>query len=276
MRNGVSGGGGRPNTELIGRTQHVTLPPVPITVEISPDHVATVEFDNPPSNFFNIDLLGELADTYERLDKDPACRAIVLASAGRHFCAGADFGGGKTLSVREVYGNAVRLFAARTPVVAAVQGAAVGGGLGLALSADFRVASESTRFIANFAKLGIHHGFGLTVTLPRVVGTQKAQDLLLTSRPVRGEEALEMQLCDRLVAPEHLRTAASELAQEIAAAAPLAVRSIRDTMRGDLAERIRQATEREADEQTTLFQTDDFAEGVAATSERRAPNFSGN
>jgi 2-(1,2-epoxy-1,2-dihydrophenyl)acetyl-CoA isomerase len=199
----------------------------------------------------------------------------VLAAAGRHFCAGADFGGGKTLSVREVYGNAVRLFAARTPVVAAVQGAAVGGGLGLALSADFRVATESTRFVANFAKLGIHHGFGLTITLPRIVGTQRAQDLLLTSRPVRGEEALEMQLCDRLVEAEHLRHTAQELAAEIAAAAPLAVRSIRGTMRGDLAERVREATEREADEQTTLFQTDDFAEGVAATSERRSPNFSG-
>jgi 2-(1,2-epoxy-1,2-dihydrophenyl)acetyl-CoA isomerase len=248
---------------------------VPITVEITPDHVATVEFDNPPNNFFNVDLLGELADTYERLDDDPACRAIVLAAAGRHFCAGADFGGGKTLSVREVYGNAVRLFAARTPVVAAVQGAAVGGGLGLALSADFRVATESTRFVANFAKLGIHHGFGLTITLPRIVGTQRAQDLLLTSRPVRGEEALEMQLCDRLVEAEHLRHTAQELAAEIAAAAPLAVRSIRGTMRGDLAERVREATEREADEQTTLFQTDDFAEGVAATSERRSPNFSG-
>src|SRR5205814_9260101 len=125
------------------------------------------------------------------------------------------------------YAQAVRLFVAATPVVAAVQGAAIGGGLGLALSADFRVASPSSRFPANFARLGIHHGFGMTVTLPAVVGMQAALDLLYTGRRVKGDQAHALGLCDRLVADGELRDAAHVLAAEIAASAPLAVRSIR-------------------------------------------------
>jgi 2-(1,2-epoxy-1,2-dihydrophenyl)acetyl-CoA isomerase len=170
----------------------------------------------------------------------------------------------------------VRLFSARTPVVAAIQGAAVGGGLGLALAADFRVASPSTRFIANFSRLGLHQGFGISVTLPAVVGKQHAMDLLYTGRVVEGDEAARMGLCDRLVADEALRAAAHGFAAEIAASAPLAVVSMRQTLRGDLADRVRTATAREQSEQAWLAQTADFVEGVTATSERRAPRFTGS
>ena len=142
-----------------------------LTVSVGADHVATVEFDRPPNNHFDVELIAALADAYVALDEDPACRAIVLCSCGRHFCAGANFAGARDAGGEALYAQAVRLFAAATPVVAAVQGAAIGGGLGLALSADFRVASPSSRFAANFARLGIHHGFGMTVTLPAAVGT---------------------------------------------------------------------------------------------------------
>ncbi len=247
-----------------------------ISVDVGDDYVAVVEFENPPHNHFNMAMLGELADVYERLDGDPACRALVLCSAGRHFCAGADFGGGEELGVQAIYEQAYRMFAAGLPVVAAVQGAAVGGGLGLALSADFRVAAESTRFVANFARLGIHHGFGLTVTLPRAIGEQRAAELLYTGRAVKGAEARAIGLCDRLASdPEQLRAEAHAFAAEIAASAPLAVRSIRETMRNGLAERVKAATAREAAEQAKLFATEDFREGVSATSERRPPAFSG-
>ena len=141
-----------------------------LDVSVGADHVATVEFDRPPHNHFDVELIAALADVYEALDEDPACRAIVLCSSGRHFCAGANFAGGGDAGGEALYAGAVRLFAAATPVVAAVQGAAIGGGLGLALSTDLRVASPSSRFAANFARLGIHHGFGLTVTLPAAVG----------------------------------------------------------------------------------------------------------
>jgi 2-(1,2-epoxy-1,2-dihydrophenyl)acetyl-CoA isomerase len=116
--------------------------------------------------------------------------------------------------VPALYAHAVRLFAAATPVVAAVQGGAIGGGLGLALSADFRVASPSSRFAANFARLGIHDGFGITVTLPATVGMQASLELLYTGRRVRGEEAHALGLCDRLAAEEELRGETYALARD--------------------------------------------------------------
>jgi enoyl-CoA hydratase/carnithine racemase len=243
------------------------------------DLVATVELHRPPNNHFDIGLVGSIADALEALDDDPGCRAIVLCSEGRHFCAGADLGG-KTGPIvdgrRHIYDEAVRLFGTAVPVVAAVQGAAVGGGLGLAMAADFRVAAADARFTANFARLGFHHGFGLTVTLPAAVGQQRALELLYTGRRVTGEEALRIGLCDRLAAPERLREEAHALAAEIAASAPLAVRSIRETMRGDLGEQFRAAAVRERAEQERLNVTDDFREGVQATAERRPARFTGS
>jgi 2-(1,2-epoxy-1,2-dihydrophenyl)acetyl-CoA isomerase len=252
-----------------------------ITVELDDGTgVATVTFSRPPNNHFDAALIGGLADAYEELDRGRRCRVIVLRSLGRHFCAGADFGPsgpGSTLvaDARDLYGEGVRLFAAPLPVVAAVQGAAIGGGLGLALSADFRVAAPQSRWSANFALLGLHHGFGLSVTLPEVVGPQAAQRLLLTGARLNGEAAHQIGLVDQLVALEQLDEAAQALAAQIAAGAPLAVRAIRATMREGLAERVRRATERERREQAVLAQTEDFAEGVRASAERRPPRFSG-
>jgi 2-(1,2-epoxy-1,2-dihydrophenyl)acetyl-CoA isomerase len=245
-----------------------------VTVEVRDDYVAVVEFSRPPHNHFDAGLIGAIADAYDRIDEDPAARAIVLCSAGRHFCAGADFGGDNPAGPA-LYEQAVRMVSNRTPVVAAVQGAAVGGGLGVAMTADFRVASPESRFVANFSMLGIHHGFGLTVTLPEVVGRQRALELLYLGERVKGEDAYAMRLCDRLVPAEALREAAIALAAQVAGAAPLALRSIRATMRGDLADRMRDATLHEADEQAQLFGTADFAEGVSAAGERRPPRFEG-
>lgn len=252
-----------------------------VHVEITPDGVAVVEIRRPPNNFFDVALIRGLADAYEELDAEPACRAIVLCSEGKHFCAGADFGGagsggeGRGQATGDLYAEAVRLFATATPVVAAVQGAAIGGGLGLACSADFRVAGPRARFAANFARLGFHHGFGLTVTLPEIVGRQHSLELLLTGRRIGGEAAAEIGLCDRLVDTGDVRSAATALAAEIAGAAPLAVTSIRQTMRGDLAGRVRAALDREGSEQERLRRTDDWAEGVRAAAERRDPRFTG-
>ncbi len=249
-----------------------------VTVVRDDEHVATVEIHRPPANYFDAALIGELADAYERLDADPGCRAIVLCSEGRHFCAGANLGSPESPAdePRSLYRQALRLFASATPVVAAVQGAAVGGGLGLALSADFRVASPASRFSANFARLGFHHGFALSVTLPALAGQQTALDLLLTGRRVPGEEALSLGLCDRLVEDGEVRVGARALAAELALSAPLAVRSIRSTLRAGLLERVESALEREASEQDRLRASDDFREGVAASLERRAPRFQGS
>ena len=246
-----------------------------VSIHPAQDGVALVEFDRPPNNFFDWQLINQIADAYEQLEAD-GCRAIVLCSTGKHFCAGANFAQENPAESGLLYDHAVRLFSFSVPVVAAVQGAAIGGGLAVALSADLRVATPQSRFSANFARLGIHHGFGITVTLPLVVGHQKALELLYTGVRLKGDEAFAIGLCDRLVeSGDELRPAAIALAREIAISAPLAVRSIRRTMRGDLPARIRAATDHEAAEQAKLFATEDFAEGVAAASERREPRFQG-
>jgi 2-(1,2-epoxy-1,2-dihydrophenyl)acetyl-CoA isomerase len=252
-------------------------------VSVSPvsDGVATVTIHRPPNNFFDTALIAAIAEAYEGLDDDPACRAIVLQSEGKHFCAGAalgdrtERGSAGDGGARHLYDEAARVFAARTPVVAAVQGAAIGGGLGLACSADFRVGTAASRWSANFARLGFHHGFALTVTLPPIVGQQRALELLVTGARIDGETALRIGLLDRLVEADQLEAEARRLAADIAASAPLAVASIRATMRGDLAERARQAMAHERAEQDRLSATADFGEGVRATAERRPPRFEG-
>ena len=246
-----------------------------VGVGLADDHVAQVELMRPPDNHFDRKLIADLADALEALDRENACRVVLLCSQGKHFCAGADFRG-RPLEVedgRHLYDEAVRVFASRKPIVAAVQGAAIGGGLGLALAADFRVAAPEARFAANFARLGLHHGFGLSVTLPRAIGQQRALELMFTGKRLSGEDAYAIGLCDRLAPLDSLRAQAHAFAAEIALSAPLAVESIRATQRGDLAEQIRSATTRERAEQERLQQTRDFREGVRAMAERRTPAF---
>jgi enoyl-CoA hydratase/carnithine racemase len=248
-----------------------------VSVDRRGDHVGVVCLRRPPNNYFDSALIQELASAYEELATSAWCRAIVLAAEGKHFCAGLDFSSNAGQDIAELYRQALRLFAAPLPVVAAVQGAAIGGGCGLALSADFRVATPSSRFSANFARLGFHHGFALTVTLPAVAGRQAATELLLTGRRVGGAEALDLGLCDRLAGDGEgeLMADALAFAAELSASAPLAVRSIRATLREGLVEAARVSMEHECAEQLALGQTADFAEGVRAAAERREPRFAG-
>jgi enoyl-CoA hydratase/carnithine racemase len=250
--------------------------------------LATVELRRPPNNFFNVALIREVADALEGIDADTDCRAVVLAAQGKAFCAGADFGDGSQLSadgrrpdelveglVGDLYIEAVRLFATKKPIIGAIHGAAVGGGLGLAMVPDFRVTCPQARFSANFTRLGFHPGFGLTVTLPAVIGPTKAALMFYTSRRVGGEDAYRMGLADVLVPQDQVRAAATALAHELAENAPLGVVATRATLREGLADRVRKATERELVEQRRLRKTDDFKEGVKAMAERRVPNFAG-
>ena len=242
------------------------------------DYVATIEIQRPPNNFFDYLLIGQIADAFNELDENDDCRSIVLCSEGKHFCAGANFGGERNLQenidpISKLYEEAVRLFRNKKPVVAAVQGGAIGGGLGVSLAADFRVACPESTFSANFSRLGFHQGFGTTVTLPRVVGQQNAAMMLLTGRRFKGEEAFEMGLVDYLVPFEELRKKSFNLAREIASAGPLAVESIRFTIREGLADQIAKVISWELSEQKRLQSTRDFKEGIAASSERREPFF---
>ncbi len=244
-------------------------------------HVATVTIDRPPNNHVSVELMSDLADALENLDNSNNCRAVVLTSAGKAFCAGADLVApdgiaGKGMGgINALYDQAVRLFSVETPIVAAVQGAAVGAGLGLALVADFRVAAPEARFSANFVKLGFHPGFGLTHTLPRLIGQQRANLMFLTGRRVKAEEALAWGLVDEVAPLADLLAAAQTLAAEIAENAPLAVLATRKTLRHGLAEAVRAQTNHEHAEQTILRATEDFAEGVRAVQERRPGRFTG-
>jgi enoyl-CoA hydratase/carnithine racemase len=244
-------------------------------------HVALLTIDRPPHNFVSVDLMASLADALEDIDAERDLRASVLASAGKSFCAGADLAsptgvaGAGMEGINPLYVQAVRLFCAKKPIVAAVQGAAVGAGLGLALVADFRVAAPEARFTSNFVKLGFHPGFGVTHTLPRVIGVQRAQLMCLTGRRIKGEEALAWGLVDQIVPLDELRGAALDLAREIAENAPLAVQATRATMRAGLAAAVKAQTDHELIQQAALRKTADFAEGVRAVNERRPGVFTG-
>ena len=244
-------------------------------------HVALLEIDRPPHNHVTVELMSSLADALAVVDAERDLRASVLAAAGKSFCAGADFsapasvGGSPQGGINELYVQAVRLFSAKKPIVAAVQGAAIGAGLGLALAADFRVAAPEARFSANFVKLGFHPGFGITFTLPRLIGQQKAALMCLTGRRIKADEALAWGLVDEVAPQADLREAALALARELAENAPLAVEATRATLRGELSAEVKAQTDREFVIQAALRRTADFAEGIRAVAERRPGNFTG-
>ena len=246
------------------------------------DHVRTLTFANPPLNFASEALLSAIADALEAADADPHVRAVVLSAGGKTFCAGADLvdpqgvGGQATDGedpLTRFYAQAVRLFGTVKPIVAAVHGAAVGAGLGLALVADFRVASAGARFAANFTRLGFHPGFGLTHTLPRQIGLRAAHEMMLTGDRYGAEPAFAWGLVDRLA--DNALAGALALAATIAEGAPLAVQETRATMRAGLQDAVRVALAHEYAEQVKLRKTADYAEGVEAVFTRRTPRFVG-
>ena len=245
------------------------------------EHVALLTFGNAPVNFATVSLMRLIADALERLDREPEIRAIVLAAEGKVFCAGADlvspngFGASSADPLREFYDQALRIYACRKPIVAVVQGAAIGAGLGLAVAADFRVATSGAKFSANFTKLGFHPGFGLTHTLPRLIGAQRAAQMFLTAERYGAEECAVWGLVDSMAAADQLLESALAFAREIAVNAPLALLSTRATLRGNLFEDVKAALVHEHRQQLLLQPTEDFAEGVRASSERRPGNFKG-
>ncbi len=261
-----------------------------MTVGISRlEHVVVVELLAGPHNFASAELMNELADALLSAQADGA-RAAVICSEGKSFCAGAQFAGdsgaraaGFNQFVAKVddspigpfYESAVRLFSVDIPLVAAVHGPAVGAGFGLATACDLRVICPEAFMATNFVRLGIHPGFGISLTLPELVGPARASDILLTGRRIGGEECMSLGLANRIVERDQVRATAIELATEIASAAPLAVQATRATMRKGLAERVRIQLAHERQTQDWLSATSDAEEGIAAMLERRDPIFTG-
>jgi enoyl-CoA hydratase/carnithine racemase len=267
-----------------------TPTPKPETVGVEHiGHVVVVELQAGPHNFASAELLTMLGDALNEAVANGA-RAAVIASEGKSFCAGAQFsgsGGSRAANfgafvqtaddspIGPFYESAVRIFDVPIPMVAAVHGPAVGAGFGLATACDLRVICPEAFMATNFVRLGIHPGFGISLTLPELIGPARASDILLTGRRVGGEECFQLGLANRLVAQADVRPTAITLATEIAAAAPLAVAATRATMRDGLAARVRERLAHERQVQDRLSATADAEEGIASMLERRDPVFTG-
>jgi enoyl-CoA hydratase/carnithine racemase len=237
-------------------------------------------------NAMTPDVLAGLAEAVERAKADASLRALIVTGRGRSFCAGADFkarreeaGGGAGAAPHErayqTYAPFLSLLDLEVPTVAAMQGHAIGGGLGLALVCDLRVANESARYGANLVRLGLHPGMANTWLLPRLMGVPNAVELLLTGRLVDGAEGARRGLVHYAVPEAHVLVRARALAAEIASAAPLAVRWTKRSLYEGLAWDPKTAARREALLQSRSFETADFREGVAALLGKREPRFEG-
>lgn len=253
-------------------------------------HVVVVELLAGPHNFASTDLMNALADAIEAATENGA-RAAVVCSEGKSFCAGAQFSGSdgqrannfgsfvqsdEATPIGPFYESAVRMFNVTIPMVAAVHGPAVGAGFGLATACDLRVICPEAFMATNFVRLGIHPGFGISTTLPELVGPARAADILLTGRRIYGEECFTLGLANRLVAQDQVRATAIALADEMATAAPLAVAATRKTLRDGLAQRVRTQLSHERQTQDWLSATKDAEEGIASMLERREPVFHGS
>jgi len=253
------------------------------------DHVAVVTLNRAErKNSMNVALLDAFAERMEQLHGDPDVRAVVITGAGKAFCAGADFtalsqlservGGGATANyaaLRAMYDAFLTVNSLEVPTIAAVNGAAVGGGLGLMLLCDLRIVAEKAKIGANFARLGIHPGLGISARLPDLVGEQAAAEMLYTGELIRGERAAAIGLALEAVSADEVLPRAIELASRIARAAPLSVRRIKQTLRVTGKRDLSAVLELEAFAQAMLSQTADAREGISAMLARREPKFEG-
>jgi enoyl-CoA hydratase/carnithine racemase len=267
--------------------------PDDLLLESRDGDVVTLTFHQPERRNAMTQAMGEaFSARIAALSGDPGLRAVVLTGSGRAFSAGGDLGmiGGRADEGAALPGLAHRrirdqmrafyqLFLAvrelPCPSVAAINGSAIGAGLCVALACDLRVAAEDAKLALNFTRLGLHPGMGATWTLPRLVGPAVAAELLFTGRVVTGAEAARLGFVNRTVPREKVLDAAGELAREVAAAAPLAVRAVKRALARSQDASLEDQISFEAAEQAVCFETDDVREGLAAVRERREPRFRG-
>jgi len=262
-----------------------------VLLEVS-DRIGTITLNAPGRmNTISSEMLRLLSERLLEADRDPDVRCIIMTGAGKAFCAGLDMGamsgkseslgvldgGGDSMSaeidMREV--PPVVLHNIDTPVICALNGGAAGYGLDIALGCDIRIASEAAKLAPGFAKRGILPESGGTWLLPRMVGYAKAAEISFVGRTLSAQESLELGLVNHVVPADQLMDRAREMAGEIAANAPLAVRAIKRMMRAAETETFEQNIHHVYLQLLPLFRTKDFKEGVAAFIEKRPPNFIG-
>lgn len=210
-------------------------------------------------------------------------RVLVVTGAGEDFCSGADVASGMTSggtsdaysAMAEVGAAAAALHRLPKPTIAAVDGVAVGAGMNLALGCDLVIASDRARFSEIFVKRGLTLDFGGTWLLPRLVGLARAKELALSGRIIGADEAFSYGMVARVVPAEGLASAATEVAAEIAAGAPLAQRFIKQGLDRSFEMSFDEAVAYEQKAQTVLFNSEDIIEGVTSFLEKRPPNFKG-
>ena len=242
------------------------------------DHVAVLTLDRPAKlNAVTPAMTGALAGYVAGLNDNREARVVVLTGTGRAFCAGSDIGGLDDYDTawqfgdRPDYCDAIR--ALRKPVIAAVNGYALGGGLELALGCDIRLAAESATFAAPEIKLGWIGGGGMSALLAHSIGTSNAAFMLLTGDPVDAATALRWGLVTEVVPAAALTSRALDLAATIASRAPIAAQAARRNLQAAYEMPLGRAIDYERQLQTICFATEDAAEGRAAFAQRRPPAF---
>ncbi len=256
--------------------------------------VALLTFHDPERRNAMTRAMGEaFAECVARLATETSLRAAILTGAGRSFSAGGDLGmiqeradqgaarpGHARRDIRDGMRAFYQLFLSVRelpfPTIAALNGAAVGAGLCVALACDVRIAAEDAKLGLNFTRLGLHPGMGATWTLPRLVGPERAAELLYASRIVTGREAVEMGMVGRALPADEVLPAARALAADFAAAAPLAVRGVKRALARSAQATLEDQISFEASEQAICFESRDVQEGLAAARERRPPEFEGS
>ena len=252
------------------------------------DGIATLTLNRPDRlNALGGSLRDDLHHAVTRSAADPEVRVMVITGAGKGFCSGGDvkaMGEAKAgqrerpLIEKIAPGRDRTLLAMREapqPIIAAVNGAAAGAGMNLALGCDIRIASTAARFTQAFVKRGLHPDWGGTYFLPRMVGTAKACEMIFTGDVIDAAEAERLGIVSRVVAPEELMPTAYELARRIAAGPPLAIRLAKRSIYANSELDLRAALQVETMAQNICFETEDATEGIRAFGEKRAPVFKG-
>ncbi len=259
-----------------------------IRVERESAGVAVVVLDDPDRrNAMTVDMGDALRATTRELAGEDELRAVVLTGEPPAFSAGGDLamledyarrtrdeGFDATEPMRDFYSRFLSVMDLPVPVIAAINGHAVGAGLCVALGCDLRIVADEAKVGLNFSRLGLHPGMGGSWLLPQILGTQRAAELLYTGRLVSGHQAASWGLALESAPAEEVRSKATALADEIAEAAPLVVRQLKQTLT-DPAATLDAALLREAGCQAVNYGTEDLREGLAAGRDRRSPTFEG-
>jgi len=250
-------------------------------------HVAWLRFNQPARMNAMDEALGNaLLAELDTISTDDDVRVVVLTGNGKAFSAGGDLNmleeNAKTppadveARMRAFYGRYLQMRRHPKPIVAAINGYAIGAGMCIALACDLRIAAHNTKMGLNFAKLGLSPGMGATFLLPQLVGPERALDLLFTGRTVEAQEAVTLGLVNRSVAPEALETSTQSWAETIAANAPIALRYIKRFVYDNIGGTLDAALQREAFGQAATFGTQDLQSGLAAIREKTTPTFRGH